>query len=64
MISLAEPLPFPKVYEDIDTSLYTDAILALYSNGILQGGTQFYPNNYVRISDFIRVVVDTYRLIL
>jgi hypothetical protein len=56
------PYPLPRVYTDIEQSKYQDAILNLYSNGLLQEGTTFHPTNYVRISDFIRVVMDAYRL--
>jgi hypothetical protein len=34
----------------------------MYSNQLFQESSTFQPKNYVRISDFIRVVVDTYRL--
>ena len=52
----------PSVYQDISTSSYQDAITILYSNGILQSSNLFYPHNYVRVSDFIRVVMDAYRV--
>jgi hypothetical protein len=62
VITLAVPHPLPKVYGDIHQSAYADAILILYSHGLLQEGKNFYPDNYVKISDFIRVVMDAYRL--
>jgi hypothetical protein len=62
VLSLANVRPLPKVYDDIEHSVYKDAILTLYSQHLIQGGKNFYPDNYVRISDFIRVVMDTYRL--
>lgn len=52
----------PSVYQDISTSSYQDAITILYSNGIVQSNNKFYPHNYVRVSDFIRVVMDAYRV--
>lgn len=54
--------PLPKVYDDIETSPAKEEILILYSNNLIKEGKDFYPNNYVRISDFIRVVVDAYRV--
>jgi len=61
-IDVVVPRPLPKVYEDIETSAYKEAILILYSHQLIKAWTLFYPNNYVRISDFIRVVMDAYRL--
>jgi len=52
----------PSVYQDISTSSYQEAITILYSNGIIQPNNKFYPHNYVRVSDFIRVVMDAYRV--
>jgi len=52
----------PSIYQDISTSSYQDAITILYSNGIIQPSKKFYPHNYVRVSDFIRVVMDAYRV--
>ncbi len=49
-------------FQDIEDSAFKYSILIGYSNGLFQNNTNFYPENYVRISDFIRVVVDTYRL--
>jgi hypothetical protein len=54
--------PLPKVYDDIETSPAKEEILILYSNNLIKEGKDFYPNNYVRISDFIRVVIDAYRV--
>jgi hypothetical protein len=56
------PSALPLVYSDIGTSAYQEAILNLYSNGLLQKATNFNPTHAVRISDFIRVVMDAYRL--
>ncbi|MDR0860305.1 MAG: hypothetical protein LBO09_05010 [Candidatus Peribacteria bacterium] len=61
-ISLADPRPLPEVFDDIHDSRYKDAILVLYSNGLLQKANSYHPKYHVRISDFIRVVMDTYRL--
>ncbi|GHV25565.1 hypothetical protein FACS1894176_04340 [Bacteroidia bacterium] len=61
-ISLADPRPLPEVFDDIHDSVYKDAILVLYSNGLLQKANSFHPKYQVRISDFIRVVMDAYRL--
>jgi hypothetical protein len=62
VLTLANVRPLPKVYDDIEHSVYKEAILTLYSQHLIQGGKNFYPDNFVRISDFIRVVMDTYRL--
>jgi hypothetical protein len=59
---LADPRPLPEVFDDIHDSRYKDAILVLYSNGLLQKANSYHPKYHVRISDFIRVVMDTYRL--
>jgi hypothetical protein len=56
------PHPLPLVYTDIQHSKYQNAILTLYSHGLIHKGEKFYPDNHVRISDFIRVVMDAYRL--
>jgi hypothetical protein len=56
------PRALPSVYDDIALSDYKDAILILYSNGLLQKGTSFHPTRVVPITDFIRVVMDVYRL--
>lgn len=61
-LTFANGYILPSVYQDISTSPYQDAITILYSNGILKPSSQFYPHNYVRVSDFIRVVVDAYRV--
>jgi len=61
-LSFASSYTLPSVYQDISTSSYQDAITILYSNGIIQPSNKFYPHNYVRVSDFIRVVVDAYRV--
>ena len=61
-LSFANSYILPSVYQDISTSSYQDAITILYSNGIIQPSNKFYPHNYVRISDFIRVVMDAYRV--
>ena len=61
-LSFANSYILPSVYQDISTSSYQDAITILYSNGIIQSSTKFYPHNYVRVSDFIRVVMDAYRV--
>ena len=62
VISLAEARPYPLVYNDIANSPAKEAILNLYSNDLIQKAENFNLNNYVRISDFVRVVMDTYRL--
>ena len=61
-LSFANSYILPSVYQDISTSSYQDAITILYSNGIIQSSNKFYPHNYVRVSDFIRVVMDAYRV--
>ena len=61
-LSFADNYRLPSVYQDISTSSYQDAITILYSNGIIQPSNKFYPHNYVRVSDFIRVVMDAYRV--
>lgn len=61
-LTFANGIFLPSIYQDISTSSYQDAITVLYSNGILQSNNMFYPHNYVRISDFIRVVMDAYRV--
>ena len=61
-LSFANSYILPSVYQDISTSSYQDAITILYSNGIIQSSIKFYPHNYVRVSDFIRVVMDAYRV--
>ena len=61
-LSFANAYILPSVYQDISTSSYQDAITILYSNGIIQSSNKFYPHNYVRVSDFIRVVMDAYRV--
>ena len=61
-LSFANSYILPSVYQDISTSSYQDAITILYSNGIIKSSNKFYPHNYVRISDFIRVVMDAYRV--
>ena len=61
-LSFASNYVLPSVYQDISTSSYQDAITILYSNGIIQSSNKFYPHNYVRVSDFIRVVMDAYRV--
>ena len=61
-LSFANAYILPSVYQDISTSSYQDAITILYSNGIIQPSNKFYPHNYVRVSDFIRVVMDAYRV--
>jgi len=61
-LSFANSYILPSVYQDISTSSYQDAITILYSNGIIQSSSKFYPHNYVRVSDFIRVVMDAYRV--
>jgi hypothetical protein len=61
-LSFANSYILPSVYQDITTSSYQDAITILYSNGIIQPNNKFYPHNYVRVSDFIRVVMDAYRV--
>ena len=61
-LNFANSYILPSVYQDISTSSYQDAITILYSNGIIQPNNKFYPNNYVRVSDFIRVVMDAYRV--
>ena len=61
-LSFANSYILPSVYQDISTSSYQDAITILYSNGIIHSSNKFYPHNYVRVSDFIRVVMDAYRV--
>ena len=61
-LGFANSYILPSVYQDISTSSYQDAITILYSNGIIQPSNKFYPHNYVRVSDFIRVVMDAYRV--
>ncbi len=61
-LSFANSYILPSIYQDISTSSYQDAITILYSNGIIQPNNKFYPHNYVRVSDFIRVVMDAYRV--
>lgn len=61
-LSFANGYILPSVYQDISTSSYQDAITILYSNGIIHSSNKFYPHNYVRVSDFIRVVMDAYRV--
>lgn len=61
-LSFANSYILPSVYQDISTSSYQDAITILYSHGIIQPSNKFYPHNYVRVSDFIRVVMDAYRV--
>ena len=61
-LSFANSYILPSVYQDISTSSYQEAITILYSNGIIQSSNKFYPHNYVRVSDFIRVVMDAYRV--
>jgi len=61
-LSFANNYTMPSVYQDISTSSYQDAITILYSNGIIKSSNKFYPHNYVRVSDFIRVVMDAYRV--
>ena len=61
-LSFANSYILPSVYQDISTSSYQDAITILYSNGIIHASNKFYPHNYVRVSDFIRVVMDAYRV--
>ncbi len=61
-LSFANSYILPSVYQDISTSSYQDAITTLYSNRIIQASNKFYPHNYVRVSDFIRVVMDAYRV--
>ena len=61
-LGFANSYILPSVYQDISTSSYQDAITILYSNGIIQSSNKFYPHNYVRVSDFIRVVMDAYRV--
>ncbi|MDR0607518.1 MAG: hypothetical protein LBG52_04090 [Candidatus Peribacteria bacterium] len=61
-ISLASAPSLPEVFDDISTSVYKNAILIGYSNGLRQQANSFHPNYQVRISDFIRVVMDAYRL--
>ena len=61
-LSFANSYILPSVYQDISTSSYQDAITILYSNGIIKSSNKFYPHNYVRVSDFIRVVMDAYRV--
>ena len=61
-LNFANSYILPSVYQDISTSSYQDAITILYSNGIIQPNNKFYPNNYVHVSDFIRVVMDAYRV--
>lgn len=61
-LSFANSYVLPSVYQDISTSSYQEAITILYSNGIIKPSNKFYPHNYVRVSDFIRVVMDAYRV--
>ena len=61
-LDFANVYKLPSVYQDISTSSYQDAITILYSNGIFKSSNKFYPHNYVRVSDFIRVVMDAYRV--
>jgi hypothetical protein len=62
-LELAHPAQVSLVFDDISNSPAHDEIMILYSQGLLQRGNgKFYPDNYVRISDFIRVVMDAYRL--
>ena len=61
-VVLASSSSLPEVYEDIATSPFQSEILNLYSNGLVVWGKSFYPGNSVRVSDFIRVVMDAYRL--
>ncbi len=61
-ISLATQLPLPEVYDDIGNSSFQYEILNLYSNKLVSWVKHFYPNNAVRVSDFIRVVMDAYHL--
>lgn len=49
-------------FTDIEDSPAKESILIMYSQNLFQDALNFQPKNYVRISDFIRVVVDTYRL--
>ena len=61
-LSFADNYAMPSVYQDISTSSYQDAIAILHSNWIIKSSNKFYPHNYVRVSDFIRVVMDAYRV--
>jgi len=61
-LSFANAYILPSVYQDISTSSYQEAITILYSNWIIHSSDKFYPHNYVRVSDFIRVVMDAYRV--
>jgi hypothetical protein len=51
------------VFEDIQNDAQRQNIELLASIGLFQGDGQgkFHPNNHVRCSDFVRVIVDLYR---
>ena len=51
------------VFEDIQNDAQKQNIELLASIGLFQGDGQgkFHPNNHVRCSDFVRVIVDLYR---
>lgn len=61
-LTFANSYILPSMYQDISTSSYQEAITILYSHDIVKKSNLFYPHNFVRVSDFIRVVVDAYRV--
>lgn len=50
-------------FADISADMHRESIEVLASIGILKGGEygKYYPQNHVRTSDFVRVIVDLYR---
>lgn len=57
----AQVLPSPFI--DVQNNSEKYFIDTLASHGIIKGNNQkFYPDNYMRLGDFIKVLVDTYRV--
>lgn len=62
ILSTSESQSFP-TFSDIAQDPNRESIEILASIGLLKGGNggKFYPHNYVRCADFIRVLLDLYR---
>ena len=53
----------PQYFTDTSTSAQSYAINLLAQKGIVAGqGGKFYPDNYIRLYDFVKMAVDLYRL--
>ena len=62
ILSTSESQSLP-AFSDIAQDPNRESIEILASIGLLKGGNggKFYPHNYVRCADFIRVLLDLYR---